>query len=134
MEGSTRELWKECRLTISWRSSERKHERDQSTFPTSSEATIHSNDSANITRSITRKAWWTRRLRITSTALKASGASLNIFSTTTVVFPNTTFRCILKKLSTDSITEKTTYSNSLSASILVTFLPNYHHLLTGSGL
>jgi len=41
------------------------------------------------------------------------------------VFPNTTFLCILKRWSIDSIIETITYSNSLFTSILVTFHTNY---------
>ena len=48
-----------------------------------------------------------------------------VLCTTIGGFPNSTFRCILKKWSTALITEKIIYSNSLSASILVTFRPNY---------
>ncbi|PIR46871.1 MAG: type III restriction endonuclease subunit M [Candidatus Vogelbacteria bacterium CG10_big_fil_rev_8_21_14_0_10_45_14] len=61
--------------------------------------------------------------------MKDFGVLLNISCTTIEVFPNIIFPCILKKWSTATIIGRTTCSNSLLVSILVTFLPNYQNFI-----
>jgi len=52
-----------------------------------------------------------KKQKTISTALRDFGVLPSIFCTTIAGFPNITFRCILKKWSIGSITEKRIYSN-----------------------
>src|ERR1700722_12162937 len=87
-----------------------------------------SSATANIIPSITPRTWSTSVPKTISTVSKASGRSANTSSITTEVFPNTTFRCILRRLNIVLTTAGTIFLNCSCKRSLVTFRPNYQRL------